>query len=399
MKDALGSVRQLTDASGVVTLAKAYEPYGQVLDSQGAGASSYGFTGEWTDVNGLVNLRARVYAPSQGRFLTRDSWGGDNQQPISYNKWVYGNTNPIKYTDPSGHTPAIVAALLPSIVGGAAGFLAGAAAGGIYGACVYELALAGQCGCDMQQQALSMTRQDWVSAHALGAGIIGGVGGAIAATGPLGMIVVGGVGIVLSGADIYNTYNIIKNETGLTTCTVTRLILDVATMALGGTGIVQGVRAWRASGSIFDWSSSATINPLKVARLKADIDAELNFPYPPEANYGNSTIGKSAIQNADAQTWVRQVKNLRARDIRVNQEQVNGSGVHVGINKPDLQFTLGKQRYYVEWDTPSSGRAIPHAQRIYANDPSATNILILDYPYQMPNLQGLTEQIILISMP
>ncbi|MBU1659866.1 MAG: hypothetical protein KKD28_00145 [Chloroflexi bacterium] len=57
--DALGSVRQLTDESGVVTLVKGYQPYGDVLSSVGSGVSSYGFTGEWTDVSGMVYLRAR----------------------------------------------------------------------------------------------------------------------------------------------------------------------------------------------------------------------------------------------------------------------------------------------------------------------------------------------------
>ena len=38
--DALGSVRQLADASGNVTLAKAYQPYGEILSQVGSGSSS-----------------------------------------------------------------------------------------------------------------------------------------------------------------------------------------------------------------------------------------------------------------------------------------------------------------------------------------------------------------------
>jgi len=44
--DALGSVRQLADASGNVTLAKGYEPYGDVLGSAGNTITTYGITGE-----------------------------------------------------------------------------------------------------------------------------------------------------------------------------------------------------------------------------------------------------------------------------------------------------------------------------------------------------------------
>ena len=44
--DALGSVRQMVDASGAVILAKSYDPYGNAKASTGIGASRYGYTGE-----------------------------------------------------------------------------------------------------------------------------------------------------------------------------------------------------------------------------------------------------------------------------------------------------------------------------------------------------------------
>jgi uncharacterized protein RhaS with RHS repeats len=65
--DALGSVRQLTDASGAVTYAQAYDPYGQALGSV-TPDTSYGFTGEWSDPAGLLYLRARHYSVGMGRF-------------------------------------------------------------------------------------------------------------------------------------------------------------------------------------------------------------------------------------------------------------------------------------------------------------------------------------------
>lgn len=54
---------------------------------------------------------------------------------------------------------------------------------------------------------------------------------------------------------------------------------------------------------------------------------------------------------------------------RVNQQQVNVNGVRVGINRPDLQYTLNGQRYYEEFDTLVSTRGPGHAARIEANDP------------------------------
>jgi RHS repeat-associated protein len=102
MVDALGSVRQLVDGSGVVALERAYRPFGDVLSTLGTGTSIYAFAGEQRDASGLVYLRARYYAPGQGRFLSRDVWEGDPRSPMSYNLWIYGYGNPVLYKDPWG---------------------------------------------------------------------------------------------------------------------------------------------------------------------------------------------------------------------------------------------------------------------------------------------------------
>lgn len=52
--DALGSVRQLTNSTGTVTLAKSYDPYGTVTHTNGAAQSAYGFTSEGQDSNQLA---------------------------------------------------------------------------------------------------------------------------------------------------------------------------------------------------------------------------------------------------------------------------------------------------------------------------------------------------------
>jgi RHS repeat-associated protein len=103
LTDALGSVRQLVDNAGGVQLSKVYEPFGGGLNSSGAGATNYGFTGEWTDPTGLVHLRARYYAPGVGRLITKDSWQGNPNRPMSLNYWLYVYGNPINLTDPTGN--------------------------------------------------------------------------------------------------------------------------------------------------------------------------------------------------------------------------------------------------------------------------------------------------------
>lgn len=65
----------------------------------------YGFTGEQTDNTGMVFLRARFYGPQWGRFVTADSWPGDYRRPLSLNRWVYTEGNPVNHTDPTGHIP------------------------------------------------------------------------------------------------------------------------------------------------------------------------------------------------------------------------------------------------------------------------------------------------------
>lgn len=98
-------MRQLASASAAVTLARAYEPFGDPLLTTGSSIPIYGFAGEQRDGTGLVFLRARYYGPSFGRFLSRDIWEGDPNQPMSYNLWLYAFVNPIRLIDPRGLEP------------------------------------------------------------------------------------------------------------------------------------------------------------------------------------------------------------------------------------------------------------------------------------------------------
>jgi RHS repeat-associated protein len=50
----------------------------------------------------LNYLRSRWYDPASGRFNTKDSWQGDYNRPLSLNRWMYVEGNPVNYTDHSG---------------------------------------------------------------------------------------------------------------------------------------------------------------------------------------------------------------------------------------------------------------------------------------------------------
>jgi len=48
-------------------------------------SSGYIFTGEMTDANGLVHLRARYYDPNVGVFASLDPFEGVDSRPMSVN--------------------------------------------------------------------------------------------------------------------------------------------------------------------------------------------------------------------------------------------------------------------------------------------------------------------------
>ncbi len=111
LPDALGSVRQIVDANGNVTLVKSYEPYGSVLTSTGTASSIFGYSDEVADTYiKLVFLRTRYYSPETARFLSKDVWQGDYTRPQSFNAWAYTEGNPINRVDPSGRFSAVAIA-------------------------------------------------------------------------------------------------------------------------------------------------------------------------------------------------------------------------------------------------------------------------------------------------
>ncbi len=75
--------------------------YEQTLQP-GASPSVFGFTGEPTDDNGLVYLRARYYNPALGVFMELDPLEGRMDVPMSLNRYMYVQGNVTTAIDPSG---------------------------------------------------------------------------------------------------------------------------------------------------------------------------------------------------------------------------------------------------------------------------------------------------------
>lgn len=94
LEDGLGSIRVNVDSTGGVLESRNYDPYGNSFNPTGTSQTDYGFTGEPTDSNGLLYLRARYYNPAVGVFTALDPFEGMTDRPMSLNgySWVEGNT-------------------------------------------------------------------------------------------------------------------------------------------------------------------------------------------------------------------------------------------------------------------------------------------------------------------
>lgn len=79
-----------------------YAPYGIPWGEQGTAQTPFGFTGEPTDQNNLVHLRARYYSPVLGVFPSLDPLEGDIPENRSLNRYGYVQGNPANFTDPIG---------------------------------------------------------------------------------------------------------------------------------------------------------------------------------------------------------------------------------------------------------------------------------------------------------
>jgi RHS repeat-associated protein len=112
--DHLGSTSLTTDASGNVVARQKYLPYGQVHSTTGTLPTDKGFTSQRLDATGLMYYGARYYSTTLGRFISADTLVPGAGNPQTLNRFAYSLSNPLKYTDPSGHLPVplIIAAVV-----------------------------------------------------------------------------------------------------------------------------------------------------------------------------------------------------------------------------------------------------------------------------------------------
>ena len=102
--DAIGSVRALTDESGVVADTRGYEAFGTMNAEAGNDSLPYRFAGEPVErTSGLAYHRARWMDSRVGRFAGMDRLLGQPDDPRTLHAFAYASDAPTRYVDPSGN--------------------------------------------------------------------------------------------------------------------------------------------------------------------------------------------------------------------------------------------------------------------------------------------------------
>jgi RHS repeat-associated protein len=106
--DGHGSTRLLTDPSGNVVNVFTYDAYGTLIASNATSQTVYLYAGQQLDpdLGGLYYNRARYLNVGIGRFWTTDTNEGRQEEPLSLQKYLYGDDNAIDEVDPLGLAPS-----------------------------------------------------------------------------------------------------------------------------------------------------------------------------------------------------------------------------------------------------------------------------------------------------
>jgi RHS repeat-associated protein len=104
--DAFGALLR-SEAPGGAATANRYLYTGEQFDGDVAAATAgsvpgFGPASHAGGAAGLYYLRARYSDPTTGRFVSHDPWGGDYQNPLTLQKYLYCGADPVNCVDPSG---------------------------------------------------------------------------------------------------------------------------------------------------------------------------------------------------------------------------------------------------------------------------------------------------------
>ena len=99
-----GDVTKITDQNSQTLNEYSYDVWGNPLEVKEKTSNPFRYSGEYYDAEtNLQYLRARWYDPTQGRFISEDTFEGKLDDPMSLNLYTYVGNNPLKHLDPTGN--------------------------------------------------------------------------------------------------------------------------------------------------------------------------------------------------------------------------------------------------------------------------------------------------------
>jgi RHS repeat-associated protein len=109
--DQQGSITAVTDGNGNMLAINTYNEYGLPLSTNNTYQSRFGYTGQvYLPEVALYNYKARMYAPTIGRFLQTDPIGYGN----GMNRYAYVGNDPVNRADPTGKLWMVTGTYCPS---------------------------------------------------------------------------------------------------------------------------------------------------------------------------------------------------------------------------------------------------------------------------------------------
>ena len=119
-KDIQGSSTSLVKEDGSADATYRYTDFGETtINGDNKAENEVCYTGGIYDQStGLYYLNARYYNPEDGRFVTEDTYRGENDKPDTQHLYVYCANNPINHVDPSGHYAVALYTLVKVVAGG-----------------------------------------------------------------------------------------------------------------------------------------------------------------------------------------------------------------------------------------------------------------------------------------
>ena len=104
-KDARTSTSNVIDDNGNYVTSYDYSNYGETTKlGDNTFMNEICYTGGiYDESTKLYYLNARYFDPVDARFMTQDTYRGENNDSTSWNLYTYCSSNPVNYIDPSGH--------------------------------------------------------------------------------------------------------------------------------------------------------------------------------------------------------------------------------------------------------------------------------------------------------